>query len=322
MIEISKKVRGTSAQTYRICGVDIRSDWMIPYCDRQAVDNVLVDLVQCSAEELKEAATEAGTLPQVPAWYRITHLRDGSTFLQFPQMVDFLISGDGHSVLAHRLVDTFADGFYTYLLGHAFSYCLLQLGIEQLHATCVTVGGSAIAFIGDTGFGKSTLAGAFLVAGHQLVTDDMLVLTESAREFFVRPAVPRIKLYREPAEYFWGKDVKGEPMNPYTSKIVIPLQAGQFHNKDVRLAALYLLSATRESALKEQLSVKRLSKSDAFLEICKATFNPYVPNSARSERQFGFASELAAALPVSRLSFGHGLNLLDRVRHAILADLG
>jgi hypothetical protein len=316
-----KKHRQTRARTYVVCGIPVRSEWEIPYSEQSNEANPRVDLAECSADELEDAIAEAENLTCLPAWYRIFHLESGSTLLHFPDLAYFLVSADGRLILGHPLTDTYRDGFFTYLLGHAFSYSLLQFGIEQLHAACVTLNDSAVAFLGDTGFGKSTLTAAFIAAGHQLVTDDLLVLQKADGVFNAQPGLSRIKLYPEAAEHFFGKNAGGTPLNAGTRKLVLPLASHQFHRASVKLAAFYAIARSSEGAVDEAPKINRLSKSDAFVELCKATFNPYIPGPARSQQQFSFASELADTVPVSSLSFPNGFGLLRAIRDAVAADL-
>jgi hypothetical protein len=318
----SKPRSRTNAWKYQVCGITIRSDWKIAYCEPHEARDAVVDIVECSADDLEDVIAESETLPSLPAWFRITHLNDGSTFLHFPDLADFLVSADGHLILARQLDAAYLDGFFTYLLGHALSYSLLQFGIEQLHATCVTVNGSAVAFLGDTGYGKSTLAAAFVREGHRLVTDDMLVLQTASDGVYVKPALARIKLFPEVAEYLLGGNMTGGPLNAGTRKAVIPLESYQFYGHDVKLSAIYTLAPPTDRVPDQELRIIRLSKTDAFVELCKATFNPYVPGRSRSENQFGFATQLAASIPVSSLVFANGLSQINSIRDAVLADLG
>src|SRR5687768_1084135 len=55
-----------------------------------------------------------------------------------------------------------------------------QRGLLVLHASAVTVRGETIAFIGERGRGKSTMAAALYRRGHALVADDVLVLGMSS----------------------------------------------------------------------------------------------------------------------------------------------
>jgi len=88
---------------------------------------------------------------------------------------------------------------------------LLKQGIEPLHCTAVVVNGGAVGFLGDCGYGKSSLAAAFLQAGYPLLTDDLLVLKEEGRHFLAYPSFPRIKLFPEMAEAFLGDRVAATP---------------------------------------------------------------------------------------------------------------
>jgi hypothetical protein len=49
-------------------------------------------------------------------------------------------------------------------------------GMDILHASAVALGGRAVAFLGSSGAGKTTLAGRILACGARLVTDDVLAL--------------------------------------------------------------------------------------------------------------------------------------------------
>jgi len=53
----------------------------------------------------------------------------------------------------------------------------LQRGHNALHAGAVVINGRAVAIAGPSGVGKSTLVTELLSRGHQLLTDDILVLT-------------------------------------------------------------------------------------------------------------------------------------------------
>src|SRR5207237_1442435 len=63
-----------------------------------------------------------------------------------------------------------------FLLGPALALLLSQRGLLVLHASAVAVEGRAIAFLGESGQGKSTTAAAFLAHGHTVVADDVLAV--------------------------------------------------------------------------------------------------------------------------------------------------
>src|SRR5205823_3902180 len=103
----------------------------------------------------------------------------------------------------------------------------------------VVVRQQAVAFLGDSGYGKSSLGAAFLQAGHSLLTDDILVITENNRRFTAHPGPSRIKLFPHIAKTLLGERVAGIPMHPTTSKLVIPLTQKQSEHATAPLRAIY-----------------------------------------------------------------------------------
>lgn len=70
-----------------------------------------------------------------------------------------------------------AEGYLPIMLaGNALSFLLSLAGHAVLHAGAVDVGGSAVAAIGPSGVGKSTLTAWLCAAGGRLVSDDVLRL--------------------------------------------------------------------------------------------------------------------------------------------------
>ena len=68
---------------------------------------------------------------------------------------------------------------------------LSRQGIPAFHASVVTVPGGAVAFLGKTGAGKSTLAASFALGNSAFLTDDGLLVEETAEGFSPCPATHR-----------------------------------------------------------------------------------------------------------------------------------
>ena len=60
--------------------------------------------------------------------------------------------------------------------GELFAVLLRQRGLLVLHGSAVARNGRGIGFIGDSGWGKSTLAASLVERGWRLLTDDLLVI--------------------------------------------------------------------------------------------------------------------------------------------------
>jgi hypothetical protein len=308
------------SRVYRIYGIVVRSDWDLPLPELPG-GTPEVEIIQCSSAELEPAAAEAATLPDTPEWYKIANLHDGSTYISFPSLFEFLISSDGRRVCVHRRDGIPDDAFHTYLLTHGMSYAMLEMGIEQLHGTCVLIDQRAVAFVGDSGHGKSTLAAAFVRAGYRLISDDMLLVRPGALATVI-PALPQIKLFPDVAESLLGQHVQGERMNPLTRKTIIRLAPEQFYRDEAPLECLYVLASPSARASQSAVEIGEISRQDAFIALCKAAFNSDESKSERLKRQFSYASQIVSSVPIKRLSFGDGIDSLDDVRNAVLSDVG
>jgi len=181
----------------------------------------------------------------------------------------------------------------------------------------------AIAFLGDSGFGKSTLAAAFVRSGYPLITDDLLVFDEAPHGFRVSHGLPHLKLFPETCSRLGGDAGEGVRMNPLTEKLIIPLERSQFHEGSAPIRCLYVLAPPSSRAIHQpSIEIAPFSSQEAFVEVCKSGFNSYMSKPARLNRQFTFATTVASRVPIKLLSFANGIESLDSVRDAVLGDVG
>src|SRR4051812_5900840 len=144
-------------------------------------------------ESFFQALAADRTPPKSPFCYK--RLSDQSLYLHWCDQFEFHISADSRVIHSRAFEGVPEESLQVYLLGQVLSFALIGLGIEPLHATTLVVGGEGVAIIGDSGYGKSSLAGAFVHAGHKLLSDDLLVLEHSENGFRAFPGLPRLKLY-------------------------------------------------------------------------------------------------------------------------------
>lgn len=104
-----------------------------------------------------------------------TFARDAaSTTLRFPGLCEF-VGDPGLTDLTVHLHPGVDVGFLPVLAaGTVLAVHLKLRGELVLHASAVKVDGRALAFVGASGMGKSTLAALLCTAGAQLVSDDVL----------------------------------------------------------------------------------------------------------------------------------------------------
>lgn len=307
---------------YVLYGISLRSEWPLPY--RHSTDPTLslVDLLERPAAFFSAASSEADRQATDSQWAHYVPLPDGAEYLRWTGLFEFLISPDGRQIAGRPLPGATPEAFHTYLLGQVLSHSLIKLGFEPLHATVVDVEGQAVGFLGDTGRGKSTLAAAFLSAGARLLTDDLLVLREDGGDFLACPGAPRLKLFPEVAETTRLSARAGAtPMNPLTSKLMIPLGSEAYGSHPMPLRGLYVLGAPGVSGGSGGVTIRRLPLRRAFLALVRNTYNRDVLRTDRVARQMALNTRLATTVPVKLLSFPRRLSLLPAVRAEVLSDL-
>lgn len=114
----------------------------------------------------------------------------------------FLIAGDGR--VTCELFPDFPEHLAGFaLLGPVMATMMHLRGNLVLHGSALEVERGAVVFLGDKGAGKSTMAAAMTVAGHALITDDVIAVgaDDEGRSAVVN-AYPTIKLSDAALETF------------------------------------------------------------------------------------------------------------------------
>ena len=258
------------------------------------------------------------------SWFQSRRLADGTIYLRWTRIFEFLVSADGRRILYRRLEHASRESFSVYLLGQVLSFTLLARGSDPLHGTIVAVDGMAVAFMGDCGYGKSTLAAALLARGYRVITDDLAALEMRKGRWVVHPGIPRIKLFPSVARKLLGPNPDGADMIHGISKQVLPLGPSQSVRRVLPLEAIYVLSdpaPARSPRGAERVTIERLSGPKAFLEVIRAAFNLIVLERGRYANQFAFATRLIARVPLRRLTYPRAFSVLPAVCDTLLADL-
>jgi hypothetical protein len=308
---------------YCAYGVAIRSELPLPLLEmRGPKEPGLFELeIRVSHEPLSDAIPEGVTLQRNPlSGFDFGQFPDGSSYVRGDDVGEVLISKNGRSIACRPFRQTDAESFHVYLLGQALSFALVKGGFEPLHATAVVVEDQAVAFLGDCGFGKSTLGAAFLQAGHRLLADDLLLLRATTRGMLAYAGPARIKLFPEIAQNFLGEASSGVPLNPKTQKLIIPLEKDWVCADAVPLAAIYVLAPPDEVAGRD-IRIVSISQREAFVTLLGSTFNYVISDPDRLRRLFKATQALADATIVRKLRYPRSLESLPLVREAILADL-
>jgi hypothetical protein len=171
-------VSTTEPKVYFQCGLRLRSEVALdlPLLSGEGCD---VDVRWGSdihdSSELPPGEIIASYVDDATTWYTATSTGSGY-LVRFKNVGEFVISLDLSEVTVRRDRAGRDELLPILLAGTASAFLLALRGETVLHASAVAIEDSALAFVGQSGRGKSTLAALMCVDGAELVTDDVLTV--------------------------------------------------------------------------------------------------------------------------------------------------
>ncbi len=201
------------------------------------------------------------------------------------------------------------------LSGVACAVLLSSAGTPLLHGAAVEHGGEAIAILGDSGQGKSTLAAALLGAGGRLLSEDLLVFTPRGADFEVEPGYARISLLADSFEAlgFGGGAARQEREGTAKSWIDAASPDGP-----APIRRVYILAPPDPAA--GAGAARRLSRSAAAPALVHQLYGAdWIRPISRSD--LAFCASLASRVPVLALTRAATLELVPACAATLLADL-
>jgi hypothetical protein len=196
-----------------------------------------------------------------------------------------------------------------FVLGAIISVLLRQRGLFVLHASSVVINGAAVAFMAESGWGKSTLAEAFHAQGYGILTDDVMAIQFDSQTPLVIPSFPQIKLWPDAAASL-GHNPESLPLlNTETEKRVHRL-SDRFLQTPVPLKRLYVL------AIGTQHEIVSLSPQESFVELVRHSREVNVLNAPEFlGAHLHQCTRLIQQVPMRRLQRQHSLSALpDLIR--------
>jgi hypothetical protein len=225
------------------------------------------------------------------------HRIEDALVLWVPQVARYRIR-EGRTIIVDAEPGVPERNVRLFLLGSAFGALLHQRRLLPLHANAVEIDGKAVAFMGASGEGKSTLAAWFHDHGHQVIADDVCVVAFGGDgQVYALPGLPRLRLWqdaleasgRQSADYarsYVGEDV--------LNKFDVPLSDHAARDKRP-LAAIYLL------ARGEALAISRVEGIDAAEAIFSHTYRGAFIEAAGAHREhWQSAIQLMRSIPLFR----------------------
>jgi hypothetical protein len=160
------------------------------------------------------------------------------------------------------------------LLGPALAALLHQRGLLVLHGSAINVNGTAVAFLGDKGWGKSTLAAYMQARGHTFLTDDVVALrTDLSDAVQIEPGFPQVKLWPDTAAFLGMDPEEMVCLQPELDKRGHRLDYS-LHKSPLRLGCVYVLDIGDKDEIERiraQMAVMELVRHSYLARFLKVT---------------------------------------------------
>lgn len=208
-----------------------------------------------------------------------------------------------------------------YLLGPILGFCLRLRDVTCLHASGIVIDGKALALVGVSGVGKSTLAAAFAAEGHTILTDDVMPLEFKGDVLHAVAGYPHIRLY--PNSF---KNLKGVPnelpelmSNWDKCYLDLATTSYQFQHGSVPLKVIYILDWSTDNT-SGNIKISPVDPSAAVPLLAANTYRNELLNSEMKGNEFHFLSRLASLIPIRKIQPVDDIASIPRLLEAILGD--
>ena len=268
---------------------------------------------------------EQSTLPTPAAhhWSRVDgspwmqrHDVEAGSLLRLPGLADFLINASGTIVDAWPAPGLDAGTCHQLYLNNAMPMALSRQGKLVLHASAVEVGDQAIAFVGVSGRGKSTLATWFASNGHALLVDDGLLAQPHGDHFMAMPGEHSVRLWRDSEQLLAAGNIAAAEPVGYTSKRRIPAgDALRFSAQPRPLSAIFLLG----NLMVTSATLQRLPPAQALMELLHHSFLLDAGQPRRHAAHMRLAAALAATSTFTLLNYPRDYAHLPQVGKTVRA---
>lgn len=166
----------------------------------------LLELTPLDPAEIANASICYGTVPEcienVVVANETQWWASQTEYLQRVPGVANFFARHGRDIVVQPASGASPEDIRAYLLSPIFAVLCHQNGMFALHASSIRVGDGVAAFLGHSGYGKSTLAACLERRGYPAISDDSCLLDpiSSPDKVLVVPVAPALKLWRTAAE--------------------------------------------------------------------------------------------------------------------------
>lgn len=183
-----------SSALYRVYGMVVESQLDLPELTRIQPGSETPGL---KPDVTIEVADVPESLPGQEASKLWVQIEDRTCLLRFPAIGRVLVE-DGRHVVVQKDQQASYDDLRAFLVGSGLATVAHQRGLVPLHVSAVLAPDGVIAFTGESGAGKSTIAAHINRSTRwPLVSDDVSGLYKGPEGFFLESGVNTVKLWQD-----------------------------------------------------------------------------------------------------------------------------
>lgn len=237
--------------------------------------------------------------------------------LRFPDRTDFLVSNDGLDIRCRPAADATPDTIEHYYWDQVLPRVMSHQGHVMVHASAVAIDHRAVAFIGETGYGKSTLAAAFGRQGAPMLADDCLRLALEERQVTATPFDRGIRLWPDSLKALFETPPALFPMAHYSSKKRLT-SVSQAIDAPVPLKAVFILEPPDHCTTNSPINIAPITKQNALMNLIRQSFQLDVTDRQKNQNLFHSLADIAQHVPAYSLGYPRDYALLPAVQDEIV----
>lgn len=242
---------------------------------------------------------------------------------RFHDLADFVARPAEGRVTCHPLPHTPPETVRHMVLDQVLPRLLGQTGRLVVHASAVVGDEEALAFVGGSGWGKSTLATSFGDDGWSFLNDDCLLLeTRGAGGALAIPSYAGARLWPDAVDALLRGSSEGAPIAHYSPKkrYVVPGGEARPH-PGAPLRAVFLLNDPWEERT-DDIAVETVRGADAVMTLVSRCFLGDPSDLGAVRALLAQAAEVVRrGVRVFSLRYPRDIVELPRVRAAVLEAL-
>ena len=227
--------------------------------------------------------------------------------LLYHKSVGTVIVRNGCEIIVYPTADADEWTIKLFLIGTILAITLYQRGMLVLHGSAIRINGAAVAFVGTSGVGKSSIAAALHARGHAVISDDIIPIDLDTDLPLALPGFPMLKMDNLTA-LSMNIDLDSLQSIPVGKQKYGSLTPAQFQKDPVPLAHVFILMSAKFR------KIERLGPQAAFLELIRNA-PPTMWNMPGDAGHTFRCAKIVNRVPISSFSREFGREaLLDHAR--------